>query len=395
MIPEARARCQALLPGIIDLRRAFHRKPELGLNLPITQALVEAELDRLGITHRAIGSGLVAEIGGHGPRIGMRADMDGLPVTEATGLPWVSSHPGAMHACGHDGHMAALLGAAQILKEEEDFGRLGFRARLIFQPGEEGHFGALGMIAGGALEGLSAIEGGHLGDLSEELSPGQAGFLPGPMMAASDSFEASFIGSGGHGSAPHQSPDPVAAFADFIQALSQFRSRELDQRKAAVISVCAVRAGAANNVIPERLDLGGTARSLDGLMRSLLEKRIGEIGRAIAELWGLSFEYHWLGGYPPLVNHRVASEAIEAAARASLGPERVRRLASPIMGGEDFAFYAEKMPAAYWFLNSQAPLRGLSFPNHNPRFDLDEAVLADAVLLHLSSAQALAENALD
>jgi amidohydrolase len=286
--------------------------------------------------------------------------------------------------------MAALLGAAAILKDEEGSGRLGFRPRLIFQPGEEGHFGALGMIEGGALDGLCAIEGGHVGDLSEELGPGEAGFIPGPMMAASDSFEASFIGSGGHGSAPHHSPDPIAAFADFVQALAQFRARELDQRQAAVISICQVRAGGANNVIPERLDLGGTARSLDKGLRRRLERRIGEIGAATAKLWRLDFEYKWLGGYPPLVNDPASTEAIEKAARAVLGNGRIKRLTAPIMGGEDFAFYAERVPAAFWFLNSQAPDRGICHPNHNPRFDLDEACLADAALLHLASAQALA-----
>lgn len=385
-------RCQGLLPTMVGLRRAFHRIPEIGLELPRTQALVIAELTRLGIAHRAIGSGVIADLGERGPRIGLRADMDALPLQEATGLDWSSTIPGAMHACGHDAHMAALLGAASILKAEEARGRLGFQARLIFQPGEEGHFGALGMIKGGALEGLDAIEGGHMGNLSQELAPGEAGFLPGPMMAASDSFQACFVGSGGHGSAPHESPDPIAAFADFVQALSQFRARELDQRMPAVVSVCMVRAGAANNVIPERLELGGTARSLDADLRVLLEKRIGEIGASVATLWGLSFEYHWLGGYPPLVNARACAEAMEEGARTHLGASRVRRLSLPIMGGEDFAFYTGIIPGAFWFLCSPVPGDGGSFPHHNPRFDLGEAYLADAALLHLSSAQALANE---
>lgn len=390
MIDGLPARCQALLPDMVGLRRAFHRLPEIGLDLPRTQSLVASELGRLGIAHRAIGSGLIADLGDRGPRIGLRADMDALPIQEATGLEWSSTIPGAMHACGHDAHMAALLGAAAILREEEKRGSLDFRARLIFQPGEEGHFGALGMIKGGALEGLDAIEGGHMGNLSQELGPGEAGFLPGPMMAASDSFEASFVGSGGHGSAPHESPDPIAAFADFVQALAQFRARELDQRMPAVISVCMVRAGAANNVIPERLALGGTARSLDPGLRALLEKRIGEIGASVAALWRLSFDYHWLGGYPPLVNDTACAEAMEKAARFHLGASRVRRLGLPIMGGEDFAFYAELIPGAFWFLCSPASGDCGSFPHHNPRFDLGEAYLADAAVLHLSSAQALA-----
>jgi amidohydrolase len=390
MIHDILARCREASPRTIELRRAFHRVPEPGMDLPRTAAIVAAELDRLGIAWRAVGSGLVAEVGRSGPVIGMRADMDGLPVTEKNEVPYASTLAGSMHACGHDAHMASLLGAAAILVEEATAGRLSFRARLLFQPGEEGFFGARSLIAAGALEGMSAIEGGHVGDLTEELAPGEAGFIPGPMMAASDRFEGAFEGSGGHGSAPHNSPDPIAAFAAFIQALNNFRSRELDQRKPAVISICAVEAGTTHNVIPERLDFKGTARSLEPKLRALLESRIAEIGRATGELWGLRFNFEWLGGYPPLANDPAAAGVMEEAARRLLGPGRVRRLSSPIMGGEDFAYYLEKLPGAFWFLNTQDPGRDIRYPNHNPRFDLDEGLLADAAALHLACAEGLA-----
>jgi amidohydrolase len=382
--------CREDLPRIVALRRSFHENPEIGLDLPLTSALVAAELDRLGLAYRRVGSGLIAELGDRGPVIGLRADMDALPIEEKTLASYASKRGGAMHACGHDAHMASLLGAAGFLVAEEKKGRLGFRPRLLFQVGEEGFFGAKELIAAGALEGMAAIEGGHVGDLTEELAPGEAGFLPGPMLAASDSFGGSFVGSGGHGSAPHNSPDPIAAFADFIQALEQFRARELDQRKPAVVSICSVSAGKAYNVIPERLDFKGTARSLEAGLRKRIEERIAELGASVAARWKLGFEWDWLGGYPPMVNDPVSSDAIEAAARRLLGPPRVKRLAMPIMGGEDFAFYLERLPGAFWFLNSQAPERGITWPNHNPRFDLDEALLADAAALHLSSAYALA-----
>jgi len=389
MIADIPGRCRAEGPHIVELRRAFHRRPEVGLELPETAALVRAELDRLGIAWRAARSGTMADIGTRGPLVGMRADMDALPVTEKTGLAWASEIPGRMHACGHDAHMASLLGAAAILKAEADAGRLAFRARLIFQPGEEGYFGAKTMIEAGCLEGLDAIEGGHAGELSDELQPGELGFMPGAMMASSDTFRGSFVGSGGHGSAPHHSPDPIAAFAAWLQALNNLRSRELDQRKPAVISVCSVHSGNTHNVIPERLDFEGTARSLEPELRERLKARIGEIGTAVAAMWNLRFEYDYEDGYPPLVNEASASNAMEEGCRAILG-SRVRRMTMPSMGGEDFAYYLGKVPGAFWFFSTQAPDRGISFPNHNPRFDLDEGLLADAAAIHLACAQALA-----
>ena len=389
MIQDILARCRAEAPRIIELRRSFHRQPEVGMDLPLTAALVRAELGRLGIAWRAAGSGTMADIGSRGPLIGMRADMDALPVEEKTGLAWASTLPGRMHACGHDAHMASLLGAAAILKAEADAGRLAFRARLVFQPGEEGFFGARSLIAAGALEGMAAIEGGHVGDLSEELAPGQVGFIPGPMMAASDTFRGSFVGSGGHGSAPHHSPDPIAAFAAWLAALNNLRSRELDQRRPAVISVCSVHSGNTHNVIPERLDFEGTARSLEPGVREQLKARIGELGTAMAGLWGLGFGYEYEDGYPALVNDAASSAAMETACAALLGAARVKRLAMPIMGGEDFAYYLGKIPGAFWFMSTQAPGRGISYTNHNPRFDLDEELLADAAAVHLASAEAL------
>jgi len=389
MIADIPGRCRALGPHIIELRRAFHSLPEVGLVLPRTADLVRAELDRLGIAWKAAGSGTMADIGTRGPLVGMRADMDALPVTEKTGLAWASTIPGKMHACGHDAHMASLLGAAAVLKAEADAGRLAFRARLIFQPGEEGYFGAKTMIEAGCLEGLDAIEGGHAGELSDELGPGELGFMPGAMMASSDTFRGSFVGSGGHGSAPHHSPDPIAAFAAWLAALNNLRSRELDQRKPAVISVCSVHSGNTHNVIPERLDFEGTARSLEPELRGRLKARIGELGTAVASMWNLRFEYDYEDGYPPLVNDAGASEAMEEGCRAILGA-RVKRMTMPSMGGEDFAYYLGKVPGAFWFFSTQAPGRGISYPNHNPRFDLDEGLLADAAAIHLACAQALA-----
>ncbi len=381
----------ARLPALVAHRRALHRIPELGRDLPRTAAYVEAELRRLGLEPRRVGDGMWADVGTRGPLVALRADMDGLPVEEKTGADYASEIPGRMHACGHDAHAAALLGAAALLAEEAASpAGLPYRIRLVFQTGEEGAFGALPLIEAGVLEGVSAIAAGHVGDLSDELAPGEAGFLPGPMMAASDRFRGAFLGSGGHGSAPHHSPDPIAAFAEYVMALQSFRARELDQTRPAVVSVCQVAAGSTFNVIPERLDFMGTARSLEPDLRAALERRIGEIGAAVGAMRGLRFDFEWLAGYPPLANDPRASALAEEAAAALLGTARVKRLSRPIMGGEDFAYYLEKVPGCFWFLNSQAPARGLDFPNHNPRFDVDEVRLAELCAVNLAIAEALA-----
>jgi amidohydrolase len=386
--PEARVR--EALPKVVDLRRKLHAIPELGLDLPETAALVEAELRALGLAPRRVGSGMWADLGDQGSLVAIRADMDALPVDEQTGLAFASRHPGRMHACGHDAHTACLLGAAGLLAQEAAQGRLPFRVRLVFQTGEEGAFGALPLIEAGVLEGVAAIVGGHVGGLSGELEPGQAGFLHGPMMAASDRFRGAFIGAGGHGSEPHRCADPVSAMAEYILALNVFRARELDQARPAVVSVCCAHAGESFNVIPARAEFMGTARSIHQDVRALLVRRTGEIAEAVGRLRGLEVEFQWMDGYPPVVNDPRASALSAAAAVDALGPGRVVILTRPSMGGEDFAFYLERIPGCYWFLNTQAPARGIGQPNHSNRFDVDEDQLWVLTAVNLAAAERLA-----
>ena len=385
----AERQVRAILPEVIALRRTLHAIPELGLDLPETAAVVEAQLRALGLEPRRVGHGMWVDVGAQGPLVAIRADMDALPVLEKTGLGHASRHPGRMHACGHDAHTACLLGAARLLAEQAR--DLPFRARLIFQTGEEGHFGALPLIEAGVLDGVAAIVGGHVGAVSSELEPGQAGFLAGPMLAASDRFKGAFVGSGGHGSEPHRTPDPISALAEYVLALNSFRARELDQTRPSVVSVCSVHGGETFNVIPERVDFMGTARSLHPDIRARLAERIGAIGQGIASLHGLELEYQWIEGYPPLVNDARASRTAEAAARDLLGAERVVSLTRPSMGGEDFAYYLRSVPGCFWLLNTQAPARGIRHPNHNPRFDVDEELLWAMVAVHLAAAERLAQ----
>ena len=386
--PESRVR--PALPGIIGLRRRLHAIPELGLDLPATAGLVEAELRALGLEPRRVGSGMWADLGCTGPLVAIRADMDALPVPERTGLACASRHPGRMHACGHDAHTASLLGAAGLLVQEADQGGLPFRVRLVFQAGEEGFNGAGPLIDAGVLDGVAAMVGGHVGGFGAELKPGQAGFLHGPIMAASDRFQGAFIGAGGHGSEPHATRDPVPALAEYILALNALRARELDQTRPAVISVCSIHAGASFNVIPARAEFSGTARSVHPDIRAAFAERIGAVARAIAGQHGLEVEYQWLEGYPPVVNHPRASALAAAAAQRLLGPERVVVLSRPSMAGEDFAYYLQRVPGCYWFLNTQAPERGIDQPNHSDRFDVDEDLLWILTAVHLATAERLA-----
>lgn len=370
-------------------RRALHRIPETGLELPETVRFVRNALEASGLGVRDCGGGLVADIGGSGPLVAIRADMDALSVAEETGLPFASAHTGMMHACGHDAHAGALLACAERYAASPP---AGFRVRLLFQPGEEGCFGARAMIADGCLDGVGAIVGCHVGHLSDELTPGQAGFLPGPMMAASDMFSGAFIGSGGHGSAPHQALDPIPALAEFVLALQSFRSRAPDQREPFVLSVCELSAGSTFNVIPGEARFSGTARSLSPALRALARDGTERACAGVAAAHGLGHRFDWVDGYPPLVNDAGATAAAMGAATRAIGAENVRELTAPSMGGEDFAYYLAKVPGCFWFLDTQPP--GATYPNHHPRFDVDERFLGRLAVVNMAIADSLASGML-
>lgn len=368
-------------------RRALHAIPEVGLELPETVAYVRGALKAAGLVPRDCGGGLVVDIGSSGPLVALRADMDALPVTEETGLAFASRRPGFMHACGHDAHAGGLLACAEAFAAAPP---TGFRVRLIFQPGEEGYFGARDMIAAGALDGVAAIEGGHVGDLSEELAPGQVGFSMGALMAASDMFEGAFLGSGGHGAVPHHARDPIPALAEYVLALQAFRNRVPDQRRPFVVSVCSLAAGSTYNVIPSEARFSGTARTLSADDRALAREGIERACAGVAATHGLSHSFRWIEGYPPLRNHPRAARVAKEAASGALGASIARELSVPSMGGEDFAYYLERVPGCFWFMNTQGE-EG-SFPNHHPRFDVDESRLGDFAIAHMAIARALAES---
>lgn len=372
----------------IEHRRTLHRIPECGLDLPKTNAYINDVLMSCGLTPTQCGKGIIADVGTTGPLIAIRADTDALPIVEETGLAFSSIHHGAMHACGHDAHAGVLLALAELMAAHQPEG---MRIRFIFQPGEEGYFGACTMIDDGCIEGVAAITGLHVGNLSEELNPGQAGLMPGAMMALSDNFEGIFTGKGGHGSAPHHTQDPIPVLAEYIQAAYTWRSRALDQRMPCTLSICSVHAGTAHNIIPGQAEFRGTFRTLSQAVKIKGKSELTLLAEHIAQAHGMAVKFSWIDGYPPLCNDPQATQIALSSAQEALGNDTILPLSIPCMGGEDFAYYLAKIPGCFWFINTQNPEKGITVPNHNSAFTVDESLLSRAMSLLLVTAEAFAK----
>ncbi|MGI6642600.1 MAG: M20 metallopeptidase family protein [Bacillota bacterium] len=364
---------------IVSWRREVHSYPELGMDTPRTHDFVVGILSSLGLEIRTHvgGTGAVGLLRGNGssPKtFAIRADMDALPVTEETGLPFASQVPGRMHACGHDAHVAMALGAAAILSKTKS--ELPGNVKFVFQPGEEGSGGARIMIEDGALENprVDAIIGAHVGTLWP-VKTGAIGVKSGALMAAADSFALTIRGKGGHGAAPHQSVDPVVVASHVTLALQTIVSREIAPVTPAVITVGLIRAGTASNVIPESCLLRGTVRYLDNDLASYMPKRIEEIAKGIAAGMRAEADLKYTPGYPPLINDTEMTAFLRASASRLLGPENVVELSAPSMGGEDMSYYLQEVPGCFFALGSSDPRAGVVYPNHHPRFDIDENVL--------------------
>jgi amidohydrolase len=362
---------------IVAWRRDFHRHPELLYEVHRTAATVADRLRAFGCDEVVEGigrTGVVGVIRGNdaasGKVIGMRADMDALPIVEESGKPWVSQNPGVMHACGHDGHTAMLLGAARHLAETRRFDGT---AVVIFQPAEEGGAGARAMIEDGLLErfGIQEVHGMHN---YPGIPVGHFAIRPGPLMAAADHFTIHIEGRGGHAARPHGTVDPVLVGAHIVTALQSIVARNVDPIKNAVVSVTTIHAGQAFNVIPPRADLTGTARSLEANVRDLLERRLSELAHSMAMAFGATATVHYDRNYPVTANHPEETLKAVAVAREVAGVENVDDDASPVMGGEDFSFMLEARPGAFIFTgNGDSP--GL----HHPAYDFnDEAILYGA-----------------
>ena len=358
---------------LIEFRHDLHRHPELLYDLPRTAARVAEALRAAGVdeVHEGIGqTGVVAVIRGRtnvsGRAIGLRSDMDALPIVEATGKDWASQVPGKMHACGHDGHAAMLLGAAIGLAESRNFDGT---VVLIFQPAEEGGAGARAMIEDGLFRRFPVDEvyGMHN---RPGMAVGEFTIAPGPIMGSIDMFEIEIEGVGGHAAMPDRTTDPMPVVAALIQAAQTIAARNVDPLDSVVVSITTIHGGDAFNVIPQSIRMTGTVRTLREEVRDLAQARLGRITAGIADAYGATGRLSYSRNYPVTVNHEAETEYAALAAEAVAGPGRVSRDMPPTMGGEDFSFMLNEVPGAMINIGN-----GDSAGLHHPAYDFnDEAI---------------------
>ncbi len=381
-----------LLDEVVALRRAIHREPELGLANPRTRDRIVAALDGLDLEVRVGDDELTSVVAdliggaGDGPTVLLRADTDALPMDEDTDVEFRSCVPGAAHACGHDAHVAMLVGAARILTARR--AQLPGRIRFMFQPGEEGAGGAAEMVRAGVLEGVDAAYALHI---TPNIPAGFAASRPGSMMASADTFHIEVVGRGGHASTPHFCCDPVPIAAEIITGLQSLVTREINAFDPAVVTVTRLDAGTTTNVIPERAVLEGTIRAVSEATRLHVHTALPRLAEGIATAHGATADARIDTGYPVTVNDPGAVELVARTARRVLGDDRWFELPAPVMGAEDFSYVTAEVPGAMTFLgvcpdditdSLTAP------PCHSNRMRLHEPALADGVALHVGTALA-------
>src|SRR3954469_4112084 len=378
---------------VAAIRHRLHQIPEIGYEEFKTAALIRAELDALGVAHvdgvPKAPTATVAWIGDASaakPCVALRADIDALPILENTALPYASQHPGFMHACGHDGHSATLLGVAAILKSMGD--DLPVCVKLIWQPAEEGGGGAERLVEEGVLDGtvgpkVEAIFGLHGWP---GLPVGIVATRPGPLLAATDNFSATFVGRGCHGAYPHLGLDPIVTASEAVLNLQQFVSREIDPTEPAVVTVGKFHAGTATNVIPDTATIEGTARTLTEPMRKLIARAVERRCAGIAEASDCDLRFDWVEGYPPTVNDAAMAAYVATIARQTLGSERFIPVARPSMGGEDFAYYLQKVPGCFFLVGVVPPGREHYPSLHSDRYDFTDAALGVGMRMFLELA---------
>ncbi|TDO85268.1 amidohydrolase [Halanaerobium saccharolyticum] len=372
---------------VIKIRHQIHQNPELSFSENKTAALAAAEMKKLGfeVRENIFGTGVTATFKNSSDSAAktllIRADMDALPVEEKNELKFKSKKEGIMHACGHDGHTAILIGTAVVLKEiAADFnGNLKF----LFQPGEETSGGAEGMIKEGVLKNpdVDAAVGLHLWGSSPE---GVVEYKSGPFMASPDRFDLKIIGRGGHAARPQNTIDPIPIGAEIISALQTIVSRRIDPLESAVISVCNFEAGSTHNVIPDQAVLKATVRSLKSDIRQQLAENIEKVIKNICDIYDADYEFNYIFGYPPVVNDSEMTEIVAGAAKKILGKSRVREKEKAEMGGEDFSYFGREVPAAFYYLGI-AP-EGEIINHHQSDFKFNDSVLKDGVAVMAQAA---------
>jgi len=369
-------RAAELQPEVAEWRRHIHRNPELGYQEHETAAFVAERLREFGCDEVVTGLGKTGVVGlirgsrGAGPTLGLRADMDALPMSEANNFAHASQVPGKMHACGHDGHTAMLLGAAKYLAETRNFAGA---VAVIFQPAEEGGGGGLAMVKDGLMErfGIERVFGMHN---LPGLPAGQFALRPGPIMAATAEFVVTVTGKGGHAALPHGTVDPIVAASQMVTALQTITSRNLDPVSALVVSVTKFQAGHAHNVIPDTAVFSGTIRSLEDSVGAMARERIGAICQGIAQAAGATVNIDIDVNYPVTRNHEAETALALSVATGIAGPAAVDGNLPPMMGGEDFSYMLQQRPGAFIFVGN-GDTAGL----HNPAYDFNDEIIPSGI----------------
>jgi amidohydrolase len=396
-LPALLADARAALPATVDLRRRLHRTPEVGLHLPATQAILVEELRALGLEPRlgASTTAVTAVIEGArpGPTILLRADMDGLPLKEETGLAFASETPGTMHACGHDTHMAMLLGAARLLVARRE--ALAGRVLLMLQPGEEGYHGARFMLDERLLEipACQEVTGAFALHISTKYASGTIDYRPGAMLVAADFIRLTIRGRGGHASAPHETIDPIPVAAEIVLALQAMVTRRVDVFDPAVVTIAHISAGTTTNIIPETAFLEGTIRTTTEEARTLVHAGVRRVIEGICAAHGATAELEIIPGYPITLNDPGFTAFAAGVATEVLGADAVIELAAPIMGAEDFSYVLQRVPGAMFFVGARPPEEDPATApqnhsnrviHHEPAMAVGAAVYAAVALRHLA-----------
>lgn len=363
-----------LYEEIVDIRRYLHEYPELSFEEVETAKYIALFHKELGheVRTNVGGNGVLAFLKGGkpGPTIALRADFDALPIQEQTDVPYKSKNDGVMHACGHDGHTASLLGLAKALNSMQ----ADIEGTVVFvhQHAEElPPGGANAMIKDGCLEGVDVIFGTHL---QAQMPLGEIGYRSGPLQAAPDRFDIKILGQGGHGADPHNTKDSIVIGGQLINNLQQIVSRRIDPLESAVVSICSFEAKNPYNVIADRAEMVGTVRTFKEDVRNLIEEEIDRVIKGTCLVSGADYEYTYTRGYPTTVNHEAETKFIAALAPSVPGVENVRET-EPIMGGEDFSYYLQHRKGTFFFTGAKSPEDNDAYPHHHPKFNIDERAL--------------------
>ena len=380
--PSLLVKAQNIKQDMIQLRRRFHMYPELGLEEHRTVETVEATLHALGIaTHRVAGTGLIGLLTGKyaGKTVALRADMDALPISDAKKVAYASSIPGKMHACGHDVHTAGLLGAAMLLCQYKN--QMSGNVKFFFQPAEETTGGALPMIQEGAMENpkVDAVFGLHV---SPELEVGKIGLIYGKSHAASDMFDVVIQGRSSHGAAPHNGVDAIFIGSQIVGSLQGFVSRMVDPLDSAVVTVGKFSGGYQRNIIADTVEMSGIIRTLDPQTREMAKREVKKIIEGVAASLGAIGKISFIPSYPCLINTNSMVDLVRNATEELLGKENVVMLEKPSMGVEDFAYFVQEAPGAFYRLGVGNAAKGIVQPLHTNLFDVDEEALVVAAAVH-------------